>query len=238
MKYLVSLALGVLGGAAALLAALYYNPFTQGQKLSPLSVSESEVISLNYSAVARDALVYTNSGESQMKPFPDKVQQFWEPTLRSTDALVTILTDSRKQPIGIGIKFSSHSENTRLLEGTALVDSVWHIYLPRQGSLFVQQTENYWDYLRDIVIPARWSSANNWRGNWHGNMTFGPGALGTAAVTGGSGRFRVLTTAAVESLSAKAYSVERGPVAMIGQLTIEIPAESRGGDIEGNAGLE
>ena len=99
----------------------------------------------------------------------------------------------------------------------------WHIVVPGQGSLFVEQQENYWSYMREIVIPAYWSAGDNWRGNWNGNITSGPGALGTARVVGGSGVFAGLEMEGVESLSAEAYSVEAGPVAIDGQLTIELP---------------
>jgi len=223
VKYLISLIVGMTVGIVAFLALLYYNPFTSQHTLSPLSVTDNDLISFNYSAVAADSLIYTNDGESQVAPYPAKVLQLWEPPIRRTDAMATVLADSRNQTAGIGIKFSSDSERTSILNGKAIVDSVWHIYLPGQGSLFVEQSENYWGYLRDIVIPARWSSGNNWRGIWNGNITSGPGALGTARVIGGSGEFGGLDTEGVESLAAKAYSVEKGPVAVTGELVIEIP---------------
>jgi hypothetical protein len=53
-------------------------------------------------------------------------------------------------------------------------------------------------------------------------MTSGPGALGTAAVSGGTGEFAGLESEAVEALHASAYSVSQGPVAMDGRLTIDI----------------
>lgn len=221
-RYLLALFVGLLVGAAAFLALLYFNPLTQKDTLSPLSVSEQEVTILDYSAVAADSLVYTNDGESQVDPHPAKVLQLWDRAIRDTSATAVVLRDSRDQRVGIGIKFSSNSEKTRALNGELIVDSVWHIYLPQQGSLFVEQSENYWNYVREIVIPARWSSGDNWRGVWHGNITAGPGAIGTARVVGGGGRFAGLESRAVESLSAKAYSVEQGPVALRGELAIEI----------------
>ena len=223
MKYLIALVIGIAVGVAAFATLLYYNPLTSQNRLSPLSVSDNDMITLNYSAAALDALVYTNDGESQITPHPAKVLQLWEPPIRRTDAMATLLRDARNQVAGIGVKFSSDSESTRILNGEALVDSVWHIYLPGQGSLFVQQQENHWSYLRDIVVPAYWSSGDNWRGAWNGSITSGPGALGTARVTGGSGAFEGLGSDAVESLQARAYSVEQGPVAVQGVLSIEIP---------------
>lgn len=225
MKYFFSLLVGMAVGVAAFFALLYYNPLTSQNSLSPLSVSDKELISLNYSAVAADALIYTNDGESRAAPHPAKVLQLWEPPIRSTDAMATVLADSRNQEVGLGIKFSSDSERTNILNGEAIVDSVWHIYLPGRGSLFVEQSENYWGYLREIVLPAHWSSGDNWRGIWNGNITVGPGALGTARVIGGSGEFSGLETEGVESLAAKAYSVEQGPVAISGELVIEIPRQ-------------
>ena len=88
--------------------------------------------------------------------------------------------------------------------------------------MFVEQTENRWNFLRQIVMPAYWSSGDNWRGTWIGNITSGPGSLGTALVSGGSGEFAGLQSEAVESLTARAYSLEEGPVAVDGNLTIEV----------------
>jgi hypothetical protein len=223
MKYLISLVVGIVLGAAAIFMLLYYNPFMAQNKLSPLSVTDNELISLEYSTVAANSLIYTNDGESQIAPYPAKVLQLWERSVRQTSALATVLKNSRNQTVGIGIKFSSDSESTRILNGEAIVDSVWHIYLPGRGSLFIEQQENYWGYLREIVIPAYRSSGDSWRGIWNGNTTSGPGVLGTATVVGGSGKFEGLQTEGVEALTAKAYSVDRGPVAIDGNITIEMP---------------
>ena len=223
MKYLISLLVGMALGATAFLALLYFNPLTLQNKLSPLSVTENELITLHYSAVATDTLIYTNDGESQVAPHPTRVLQLWEQPIRKTAALATVLRDGRNQVAGIGLKISSDSESTNILNGEAIVDSVWHIYLPGRGSLFIEQQENYWTYLRKVVGPAYWSSADNWRGIWNGNLTSGPGALGTSRVVGGSGEFAELDSIGVESMLAKAYSVEQGPVALSAELLIEIP---------------
>ena len=227
MKYLAALFGGMLCGAALLATVLYYNPLVASNNLSPLSVTSNEVMRLSYSAAATDAFVYTNDGESQVAPHPPKVLQLWEPTIRQTSAVVTELVDGRGAPAGFGVKFSSSSERTNLIDGEILVDSVWHIYLPERGSLFIEQSENYWNYIRDIVVPAYRSSGDNWRGTWLENITHGPGALGTALVAGGSGQFKGMDTEAVEALSAKAYSVADGPVGVTGQISIELQAGGR-----------
>ncbi len=222
MKYLIMVIIGFFVGAIATLVLLFFNPLAASNPLSPLSVSDYELISLNYSAVAADAIVLTNNGNSPVRPKPAKVLQLWEAPIRHTEALVTVLTDSRNTAVGLGVKITSDSESTRLIKAEMLVDSIWHIYLPERGSLFIEQTENYWSYVREVVAPAYWSSADNWKGIWNGNTTAGPGALGTARVTGGSGEFSNLDMEAVEAFSARVYSVKNGPLAMEGHLTIEL----------------
>jgi hypothetical protein len=222
IKYVAGLLLGIALGVLVAAALLYFNPLAARNPLSPLSVSKNNILSLGYSGVPTDSIVYTNNGESRVQPHPEKVRELWEAPIRRSEVLLTVLTDSRNNPAGIGIKFSSESERTRLINGEALVDSAWHIHLVERGSLFVEQTENYWNFLRKIVLPAYWSSANHWKGVWNGNMTVGPGALGTAAVTGGTGEFAGLVSEAVEAINASAYSVAQGPVAMEGRLIIDV----------------
>jgi len=226
VRHLIVLLTGLATGVAIALAFLFYNPFTAQSSLSPLAVSDRQQISLRYSAVAEDSIIITNSGDSsRLHPNPAKVLQLWEAPISNTDVLVTLLHDSLNNSVGIGVKYSSRSERTRLLNGEALVDSTWYVYLPGKGSLLIEQSENHWAFLRDVVIPANWNSGSKWRGNWHGTITDGPGALGTAHVYGGSGIYAGLKSEAIETHTAKAYSTDVGPVAMEGRLTIELSAE-------------
>lgn len=227
MKYLVSLLSGLVVGAAIFALCVIYNPFLSTRDLSPLAVTEAPTIALSFSGVASESIVYTNDGESRTDPYPEKVLQLWEQPIRLTSALATVLRDGRNQAAGIGIKFSSASEETRLLSGQALANSVWYVYLPGRGGLFVEQTENYWEYLRDVVFAGYRSSSNTWAGNWLGNTSFGPGALGTAKVSGGSGEFAGNEMLGVESLSVKAWKVDAGAVSAEGRLLIELPMASQ-----------
>lgn len=222
MKYAISLIAGAIVGGALVLLFLYYNPIAGKPGVSPLAISQQELIDLTFSAVPDEAIAFTNNGESQVEPHPEKIAELWEPAIAKTTVLVTVLSNVHGEPAGIGVKFSSASETTRLWNSEALVDSVWHIFLPESGTLFVNQTENLWSYIRNIIVPARWNSADSWRGTWFGIVTVGPNALGTASVTGGNGRYANINTEAVESWSAKAYSALHGPVAMTGNLTIAV----------------
>lgn len=227
MKYLVSLVVGVVVGAGLLILGLYYNPFSARTAVSPLAVTDEQVIDLAFSAVPQEGILYSDHGESIVDPYPARVAELWEPAVVDTRVWVTELMDGLGQFTGIGIKFSSKSEQTRLINGKALANSVWQVYLPGKGTFMIDQSENYWSYIREVVVPARMSSGNNWRGAFHGVMTSGPGSLGTARVTGGSGLYRNLESEAVESLTARGYSAVQGPVAMTGSLTVVMPkAES------------
>lgn len=226
MKYAITLLIGALVGALLFSLALYYNPFAMQQAISPLSVTQDRIINLSYSAVASEAILYTDDGESIVASHPERVADLWELAIIDTRIFVTKLRNTRGDVLGIGFKISSDSEQTSLINAEAEVNSVWHVYLPGQGTFLIDQTENYWSYIHDIVIPARWSSGDNWKGTFHGIMTSGPGALGIARVTGGSGDFAGQGSEAVESLTANAYSALDGPVSMSGNLTIIAPTAS------------
>ena len=223
MKYLVSLLLGLLSGAVLFAIGLLYNPFNAERGLSPLSVGNTPLATLSYTRVPAKSIAYTNNGTSRIRTHPESIAELWEGPVRQTDVMITELHDARGQVAGIGVKFSSRSENTRLLQGKALIDSVWYVYLPDRGSLFIEQSENYWPFIRDVVAPAYRNSANSWKGTWFGDLTDGPGALGIARVTGVAGEFQGLTMEAVESLSVLAYSTDKGPVSAEGRLLIATP---------------
>ena len=230
MKYVIAILTGILVGAALFVAGMYFNPFAEQQMVSPLAISSDEHLSFTYTAVPGEAILYTDHGESVIKPHPDRVTELWEPAVVDTRIFVTLLNNSRGKLAGLGIKFSTDSEQTAIINSKVLVNSAWHIYVPGQGTLLVDQIENYWSYLREIVVPARWSSGDNWKGSFFRIMTQGPGALGTARVTGGNGNFAGMSSEAVESLTARAYSATLGPVSMDGGLTITLPQAATGSE--------
>ena len=226
MKFLLTLLIGVAIGAFLFLAGLYYNPFVAQASVSPIAVTDARVMDLSFSAVPGDGLLYTNNGESTVQPFPERVGELWEASIADSEVWVTELQNSRGVPVGLGIKFSTRSEQTELIRGAAMTNSIWHVYLPGRGTFVIDQTENFWSYIRDVVIPARWSSGDNWRGTYNRITTAGPGSLGTGRLTGGSGEFTDLTGEAVETLTARAYSMQTGPVSMTGNLTMALPVQA------------
>ena len=232
MKYIISLVLGMIVGAVLFVLALLFNPFSADPRPSPLSVTDAEIISLSYTAVPAEGLAFTNDGESLQQPYPTKVPQLWEPPVRQTSALVAVMHDARGAPAGIGVKVSSRSESSDLLRGEAILDSAWYIYLPEDGSLFIGQSENYWEFLRQVAFPAWRSSANTWRGTWVGDTTAGPGVLGTAFAFGSSGRLRDLEMEASESLSVQAFSSDQGFISAQGHLIIALPDDNVASEVD------
>jgi hypothetical protein len=232
MKYIISLIIGLLSGATLFCLLLYFNPFASPASISPLAMSRGQLLNFSFPVVSGETLAFTNDGESVPLPHPEKVLQLWERAVKDASATVVVLSDSRGEPVGIGVKLQSDSEDTHILNARLLANSVWHINIPGRGTMLVDQSENYWSYVRDIVIQAHKSSGDNWRGVWNGVMTVGPNAIGTGRVTGGNGQFAGMEQEAVESLTARAYSVAAGPVAMIGNLTITLPDASDVTDLE------
>jgi hypothetical protein len=226
VKYVISLFLGLIVGAVLFFLGLYVNPFTGQATVSPLAVTNQRVMDLSFPGVPSEGILYTDHGESVVTPHPDRVSELWEPAVADTNVYVTALADGRGDFAGLGIKYTSKSERTALIKGEAIADSIWHIYLPGQGTLLIDQTENFWPYIREVVIPARTSSGDNWIGSFHSITTNGPGSLGTARVTGGSGLFAGLATESVEALTVRGYSSVFGPVSMEGNLTIELPKQA------------
>ena len=223
MKYVAALISGILVGIGMFLGLMYANPFAVGQTVSPLAVTNQPIINLEYSADETSLIFHTSRGREGARR-PESAVELWEPTLRNSRAYVVHLADSRGRPAGVAVKFSTDSEKTHLLNSEIVVDSVWHAYLPERGTLFASQTEDYWSFLRDVVVQAKLDSAGTWRGAWTGVMTSGPNAIGTGRAIGGSGEFAELEGELVESLNAVAYSADAGPVALRGSLAIAWPS--------------
>ncbi len=222
MKYLISTLIGFVVGALLFVLGMFFNPFAEQLAVSPLAVSTNEQLDFTYTSVANESILYTDHGESNIKPHPERVAELWEPAIVDTRIAVTVLEDGRGEVAGIGIKISTDSEQSALISSEILINSAWHIYVPGQGTLFVDQIENYWSYLREVVVPARWSSGDNWRGTFFRIMTQGPFALGTARVTGGTGKFSRMSGEAVESLTARAYATDGGLVSANGELAVSL----------------
>lgn len=223
MKYLIALVGGILAGVALFGLLLYVNPLAKSSGVSPLAVSQSSMLELTFSAVPGDTVASIYSSKARPDSHPDRVQDLWDPALSDTKVTITALRSSRGQPRAVGVKFSSLAKEAGLLKANVPVNSNWHLWMLNDGGLFIDQTENLWFLLHDVIVPAYLGSDRAWRGTWYGITTIGPGALGTGRVTGGSGRLDGVRGEAVESAVARAYQADQGPVAMDVNLTLSLP---------------
>lgn len=224
MKYMLALLGGILAGVVLFGLLLYVNPFAKAPGVSPLAVSQSSMLELTFSAVPDDTVATIYSSKARPDSHPVRVEDLWDPALANTKVTVTALRSSRGQPRAIGVKFSSLAKEAGLLQAKVPVNSNWHMWMLNDGGLFIDQTENLWFLLRDVIVPAYLGSEGAWRGTWYGIETIGPGALGTGRVTGGSGKLNGVQGEAVESAIVRAYQADRGPVAMDVNLTLSLPA--------------
>ena len=77
MKYAVSAFIGFVLGIILFVGGLYFNPFAEQLTVSPLAVATDERLELHYSAAASESILYTDHGESNIKPHPDRVAELW-----------------------------------------------------------------------------------------------------------------------------------------------------------------
>lgn len=228
MKYVLALVAGILVGTILFALLLYLNPLASRSIVSPLAVAPSgSQMELVFSAAPADSIASTGSAMWGSPPHPAALQTLWEPTIRDTRVFVSLLNNSRGQLAGVGVKFSTIAEETGVLNGTYPVLSVWHLWLAGRGGLMISQTENHWQLLRDVMLPAWLSSADSWRGSWFGILTTGPNAIGTGRVVGGSGALGGISGESVEAMNARAYAHPQGPISMEGRLTVSLATAER-----------
>lgn len=222
MKYFLALLAGLASGALIFAFLLYLNPFVAASETSPLTVSSDRDFELNYTATPTSAIAWINDGDEIVEPKPTFVPLLREPAIVDTLIHVTTLNSSRGTFAGVGVKFTSPLEETGLLKGVYAMQSAWHIWLLDRGGMMINQSENHWLLLRDVALQAQLDSGDSWRGNWFGVLTDGPNKRRTGRVSRGYGRLVSDDGEAVETITAKAYSAETGPVAVEGRVTISL----------------
>lgn len=207
MRYLFALLLGFLAGVAVVAAVVYYNPATATNESVITRTTDGVNLELLYGSQSGDALAYTNSGSSHWPRVPAAVADLWHPALVGVHVAVHPLQNGRGEPVGVGVKFFQLSEDTRLLRGEVLVDSAWSVMLPGAGSLFVEQDENYWPFVRAVGLPAWLDGNKRWQGEFRSELTVGPRGTLEGVVVGASGVMRDRLGEARESMSVQSYGL-------------------------------
>ncbi len=213
MKYLLTGMLGFFLGAAAAMAALYFNPLTEGAGPLP-AVGDSNY---SYASPVTSELVFTHGRLSRLPSNPTTVPYLWEATINKTALSVVVLKGADGTASGVASRVSYPDEDTELLSTGALLNDAWIVSFPGQGSLFVTARSNWWPLLKKAVIPV-WYLGQQWLGPEVYTPTVGPRPDGRALVRGASGRFTGRTGSAAERYQIEEFDDQVGPRKVLAEL--------------------
>jgi hypothetical protein len=219
MKYAIVAVLGLLIGAAAGAAAIYYNPFTQAG--SPLADGADRA--LHYD-LPGEVLGFTLGGDVVPPGSPKRDAVFWEETIGRTALLSLVLEDAHDKPAAVASRLLAVSPRTDLLLSGVRVNDFWLLTIPGEGTLFLRAETNVWPFLKE-TLPV-WYFGRHWKGPTDYRPTAGPGADGAAVVIGATGRFAGLEGSAVEKYRLTDLDPASRSAAATGELDLRL-ASSR-----------
>jgi|KBSMisStaDraftv2_1062788.scaffolds.fasta_scaffold08829_1 hypothetical protein len=217
MKYLLVAALGLLIGAAAAGAAIYYNPFTM-TKSAHLDVADR---ALHYS-LPSEVLGFA-LGDAIMPPgTPKRDGSLWEETIDRTAMLSLVLDDAHDNPTAIASRLLAVSPRTDFVLSGVRVNDYWLLTIPGEGTLFLRAETNVWPFLKE-TLPV-WYLGRPWKGPSEYSPTAGPGELGAAVVLGATGRFVGLEGSAIEKYRLTDLDPAARSAAATGELDVRLSA--------------
>lgn len=192
MRYLAVAVLGLLLGAAAGGAAIYYNPLI-GTK-APAQPDPADR-AFHYS-LPSEVLGFA-LGEQVVPPgTPKRDDLLWEETIDRTAMLSLVLDDAHDKPAAIASRMLAVSPRTDFVLSGVRVNDYWLLTIPGEGTLFLRADENIWPFLKE-TLPV-WYLGRPWKGPAEYSPTSGPGEHGEAVVIGATGRFAGLEGTAIE----------------------------------------
>jgi hypothetical protein len=219
MRYAIVAVLGLLIGAAAGAAAIYYNPFTQ--RSSPSADAADRA--LHY-GLPGEVLGFT-LGDGVVPPgTPKRDDVFWEETIDRTALLSLVLEDAHDKPAAVASRLLAISPRTDLLLSGVRVNDYWLLTIPGEGTLFLRAESNLWPFLKE-TLPV-WYFGRHWKGPTDYRPTAGPGIDGMAVVVGATGRFAGLEGSAVEKYRITDLDPASRSAAATGELDLRL-ASSR-----------
>ncbi|MEM7278861.1 MAG: hypothetical protein AAF385_12120, partial [Pseudomonadota bacterium] len=207
MKALIGLLLGFVAGVVLVLAALYYAPFNSSNERVPIANEGPGILQLQTGSHLGGAVAYTNSGLERLPVSPANIEQLLYPANRGAHMAVHAMRNEQGEIVGLGVKMFAWSDESRLLFGKVLSNSVWNVMLPGTGSYFVAETENYWPFVKNVALPAWQASDTGWQGDFTEDTTVGPLGTTEGIMMGGNGVLRGQRGTAKESLSISDYAM-------------------------------
>jgi hypothetical protein len=217
MKYLLVAALGLLIGAAAAGAAIYYNPFTM-TSATKLDVADR---TLHY-ALPSEVLGFALGDQVVPPGTPKRDDSLWEETIDRTAMLSLVLDDAHDNPTAIASRLLAVSPRTDFVLSGVRVNDYWLLTIPGEGTLFLRADTNVWPFLKE-TLPV-WYLGRPWKGPAEYSPTAGPGELGAAVVIGATGRFVGLEGSAIEKYRLTDLDPAARSAAATGELDLRLSA--------------
>jgi hypothetical protein len=215
MKYLFFTLVGLILGAAAGIAVLYYNPLTVARTPEPASADRA----LHYQ-LPEQSLAFMHGDRALLPGTSAGDEQFWEETINRTVLLALSLNDADGAPIAAASRLIQASTETDLLLRGVLVSDHWLLTIPGEGSLFLRVDTNLWPFLTQTFIPT-WYLGRPWKGPSEYRPTVGPGPK-SAMIIGATGRFANAEGSAIEQYRLTTLDPASGQVALAGELHLHL----------------
>src|SRR6185436_9170449 len=192
MKLLLVMIVGLLLGASAAAAVLYYNPLRDGVGPEPAAADRA----LHYDLSAQ--MLGVSLGERALLPtLEQRDTPLWEDTIDRTALMGLVLRDGANEPVAVASRLLAGSASTDLLLHGVMLSDYWLLTIPNEGTLFVRVDTNVWPFLKQTLLPV-WFFNRPWQGPVEYRPTAGPGAQSTAIVVGATGKFGGVGGSAVE----------------------------------------
>jgi len=215
MKYAFIALLGLLLGAAAGAAAIYYDPFTRASA-PPADGADR---ALHY-GLPGEVLGF-RIGNAVVPPgMRSRDEVFWEETIDRTALLSLVLEDAQDKPAAVASRLLAVSPRSDFLLAGVRVNDYWLLTVPGEGTLFLRAETNVWPFLRE-TLPV-WYLGRPWKGPSDYRPTTGPGQDGTAVVIGATGRFAGLEGSAVEKYRITDLDAKSRSAAATGELDLHL----------------
>jgi hypothetical protein len=217
MKYLLVATIGLVLGAAAAGAVLYFNPLSEKAAAQPNATDRV----LHY-ALPDQVLQFAVGEDARLLGQDTGSDSLWEETIDRTAVLGLVLNDATNQPAAIASRLMATSEDTDLLLRGLLVSDHWLVTLPGEGTLIVRAESNAWPVLKETLVPV-WYLDRPWNGPADYWPTVGPRDDASGIVLGVTGAFRGSEGSVVERYEIAALDRARDLALAKGELHLNLP---------------
>jgi hypothetical protein len=201
MKYLITWIVGVIVGAQLAAALVYFNPLTNTG--DPRRGFDS--LSLAYEYPGASVVALSHDGQLKLPSIPADVEPLWESGIAGMLLGVLDLVGDDGVTHAVASRVSVPSPRTDLVLDGVVVEDLWLVSIPGQGSLFVESEGNYWPLFKEVILPVGYLG-QPWQGPKDYRPTRGPDVDGSAEVYGATGAFAGRTGVAAERLRLERYS--------------------------------